>query len=75
MDHGTNPFLEWAKVVDCGDISNSLFDKVEAIEQLSDGAGEILSRKPKSKSHGDAIRMITVGGDHTISKDHKSMNL
>ena len=68
MDHGVNPFLSWAKVVDCGDIANSPFDKVKAIRQLSDGAEEILSRKAKATSHSESVRMITIGGDHTISE-------
>lgn len=68
MDHKVNPFRQWANVVDCGDIPNSPFDKVEAIRQLAAGSSEILKRVPKNTAKGDRVRLITIGGDHTISK-------
>lgn len=68
MDHDTGAFNNWATVVDCGDISNTPFDKLKAIEQLTQGAKSILSRVPKSKEHSEAVRMLSIGGDHTISK-------
>lgn len=39
-----------------------------AIKQLTQGASEILTRSAKTHSQSDAVRMITIGGDHTISE-------
>lgn len=69
MDHpGVNPFRDWAKVTDCGDISNTPFDKLVAIHELEKGMKAINSLKPKNESAADAVRLITIGGDHTISR-------
>ncbi|KAJ1709194.1 formiminoglutamate hydrolase [Aspergillus flavus] len=67
MDHRNNPFRDWATVVDCGDVANTPFNKVEAVAQLTTGAKEILSRTAKSQANSSAVRMITIGGDHTIT--------
>lgn len=63
-----NPFLDWATVVDCGDIPNSLFDKYEAVQELGQGLHHMASRKPKATQKSDHVRIITIGGDHTISE-------
>lgn len=71
MDHGSvNPFRNWATVMDCGDISNTPFDKLVAIHELEKGMKAMNAMKPKNESAGDAVRFITIGGDHTISKPH-----
>lgn len=62
-----NPFLDWAAVVDCGDIPNSVFDKYEAVQELASGLHSMASREPKADEKGDHVRLITIGGDHTIS--------
>ncbi|TIC90753.1 putative agmatinase 1 [Colletotrichum higginsianum] len=62
-----NPFRSWATVVDCGDIANSLFDKFEAVQELGQGLGRMASRVPKTTEKGDNVRLITIGGDHTIT--------
>jgi Arginase family len=67
IDHGVNPFRNWATVTDCGDISNTPFDKLVAIRELEHGMKSINSLKPKNVSSADAVRLITIGGDHTIS--------
>ncbi|KAH7377852.1 arginase family protein [Pyrenochaeta sp. MPI-SDFR-AT-0127] len=67
MDHLVNPFRDWATIVDCGDISNSPFDKLQAIHELEDGWKAIASRQVRNKSKGDVPRIISIGGDHTIS--------
>lgn len=69
MDHGKiNPFRNWAKVVDCGDIANTPFDKLVAIHQLEKGMAAINKQTPKNVSVADAVRLISIGGDHTISE-------
>lgn len=68
MDHGVNPFRDWAEVVDCGDIRNTPFDKLQAIHELEQGWKQITARQPKNIDKGDHVRLISIGGDHTISK-------
>lgn len=69
MDHGSvNPFRDWATVTDCGDISNTPFDKLVAIHELEKGMKAMNAMKPKNVSGSDAVRFITIGGDHTISE-------
>ncbi|KAH6682866.1 arginase family-domain-containing protein [Halenospora varia] len=68
MDHGgINPFRDWAVVTDCGDISNTPFDKLVAIHELERGMKKINEQEPKNKTAADAVRLITIGGDHTIT--------
>lgn len=67
MDHAINPFQSWATVTDCGDISNNPFDKLLAIQELERGMKAINDMKPRNKTMADAIRLISIGGDHTIS--------
>jgi agmatinase len=67
MDHGINPFRNWAKVVDCGDIANTPFDKLMAIHELEKGMAAITKHAPKNESAANAVRLINIGGDHTIS--------
>ena len=67
MDHDINPFRNWATVVDCGDIANTPFDKLVAIHELERGMKAINDQKPKNISVSEAVRLITIGGDHTIS--------
>jgi hypothetical protein len=55
-------------VIDCGDISNTPFDKLVAIQELQKGMEAINNQEPKNGCAGDAVRLITIGGDHTISK-------
>lgn len=67
MEDRVNPFADWATVVDCGDISNSPFDKLEAIRELERGWRKIGSRKPRDVDQGEHVRLVSIGGDHTIS--------
>jgi agmatinase len=71
-----NPFNSWATVIDCGDIPVTSYDNAYAIEQIEHGHYSILSRAPKtnadvpglySKSGKTLPRVITLGGDHTIT--------
>jgi len=68
LDHGINPFQNWATVVDCGDIANTPFDKLVAIHELEKGMKVISEQKPKNETASSAVRLIAIGGDHTISR-------
>ncbi|ODV88485.1 hypothetical protein CANCADRAFT_29590 [Tortispora caseinolytica NRRL Y-17796] len=70
-----NVFNSWAKVVDCGDIPVTSYDNTFAIHQIENGHKELLHRKPAHLSdkkgyskYGNVLpRIITLGGDHTIT--------
>ncbi|OCK75009.1 Arginase/deacetylase [Lepidopterella palustris CBS 459.81] len=70
-----NPFNSWAKVIDCGDIPVTSYDNAFALLQIEEGHNAILSRAPftdakkpgPSKKGKTLPRVITLGGDHTIT--------
>ncbi|KAF2017138.1 Arginase/deacetylase [Aaosphaeria arxii CBS 175.79] len=70
-----NPFNSWAKVIDCGDIPVTSYDNAYALQQIEEGHNLVLSRKPHthanqpgpSKKGRTLPRVITLGGDHTIT--------
>lgn len=70
-----NPFNSWATVIDCGDIPVTSYDNVYAIQQIEEGHNSLLMRAPatNAKEIGPAKdkktlpRVITLGGDHTIT--------
>ncbi|KAH8881498.1 Arginase/deacetylase [Thozetella sp. PMI_491] len=70
-----NPFNSWATVLDCGDIPVTSYDNTFALKQIENGHYRILSRSPATDalSQGPAKngrtlpRVITLGGDHTIT--------
>ncbi|KAI4131028.1 MAG: hypothetical protein LQ338_001441 [Usnochroma carphineum] len=71
----TNPFNSWAKVLDCGDIPVTSYDNAFAIQQIEEGHSKLLTRLPftnakepgPSKAGRTLPRIITLGGDHTIT--------
>ncbi|KAF2130959.1 Arginase/deacetylase [Dothidotthia symphoricarpi CBS 119687] len=70
-----NPFDSWAKVIDCGDIPVTSYDNAYALKQIEEGHNLLLSRapathadKPGPSKEGKTLpRLITLGGDHTIT--------
>jgi agmatinase len=71
----TNPFNGWATVIDCGDIPVTSYDNEWALNQIEEGHNSILMREPATNAntagvskHGKTLpRVITMGGDHTIT--------
>jgi agmatinase len=71
----TNPFNSWATVLDCGDIPVTSYDNAWALRQIEEGHFNLLSRSPATDAdkRGPATkgktlpRIITLGGDHTIT--------
>ncbi|KAL2292027.1 hypothetical protein FJTKL_10708 [Diaporthe vaccinii] len=71
----TNPFNSWASVLDCGDIPVTSYDNTWALHQIEEGHYSILSRDPATdadkfgpaKKGKTLPRVITLGGDHTIT--------
>ncbi|KAK5112045.1 hypothetical protein LTR62_004579 [Meristemomyces frigidus] len=70
-----NPFNSWATVLDCGDIPVTSYDNAYAIHQITEGHNSILMREPATNASapGPSLkgktlpRVITLGGDHTIT--------
>ncbi|KAI1610790.1 agmatinase 1 [Exophiala viscosa] len=70
-----NPFNFWGKVIDCGDIPVTSYDNHYALQQIEEGHNALLTRTPYtaakepgiSKSGKTLPRLITLGGDHTIT--------
>ncbi|CRG92397.1 agmatinase [Talaromyces islandicus] len=70
-----NPFSSEIKVLDCGDIPVTSYDNDYAIQQIEEGHNSILMRQPftdaakpgLSRAGKTLPRVITLGGDHTIT--------
>jgi agmatinase len=70
-----NPFSGEIKVLDCGDIPVTSYDNTWAIQQIEEGHNSVMMRKPftnadepgLSKAGKTLPRVITLGGDHTIT--------
>lgn len=70
-----NPFNSWATVLDCGDIPVTSYDNAYALRQIEEGHYNLLSRPPSTnalvpgpaKGKRTLPRIITLGGDHTIT--------
>jgi agmatinase len=70
-----NPFHSNFKVLDCGDIPVTSYDNTWAIQQIENGHNSLLMRRPytdagkKGLSRAGKVlpRLITLGGDHTIT--------
>lgn len=58
-------------MVDCGDIDNNPFEKLIAVKELEKGIAGITKQTPKNTTASDAVRIVSIGGDHTISKKVK----
>ncbi|KIK65108.1 hypothetical protein GYMLUDRAFT_258600 [Collybiopsis luxurians FD-317 M1] len=80
---GTDPFKAGLRIVDCGDIPVSPYDSAYAVKQIEEGHKSILQRSSFSPMANDSQtgeplepialdgkshpRIITLGGDHTIT--------
>ncbi|KIK65107.1 hypothetical protein GYMLUDRAFT_39491 [Collybiopsis luxurians FD-317 M1] len=80
---GTDPFKAGLRIVDCGDIPVSPYDSAYAVKQIEEGHKSILQRSSFAPMANDSEtgeplepialdgkshpRIITLGGDHTIT--------
>ncbi|KAK2775067.1 hypothetical protein FQN52_004082 [Onygenales sp. PD_12] len=70
-----NPFSSPIKVLDCGDVPVTSYDNTWAIQQIEEGHNSLLMRKPYTDADKEGLsktgrtlpRIITLGGDHTIT--------
>ncbi|CAI6228352.1 unnamed protein product [Periconia digitata] len=63
---GKNAFLDWAKIVDCGDAPLTFLDNTVALQQL-DASHQIVSGRSARSGKDRVPRIITLGGDHTTT--------
>ncbi|EON61125.1 agmatinase [Coniosporium apollinis CBS 100218] len=63
---GKNQYLDWAKLVDCGDAPLTFLDNTAALRQL-DKAHKVISGRRTNSSTYTTPRIITLGGDHTTT--------
>ncbi|KAI0382868.1 Arginase/deacetylase [Hypomontagnella monticulosa] len=61
-----NPYANWAKILDCGDIPVVPVDNAVAAKQMTAAFTELGARSPISPLLSRP-RLITLGGDHSLS--------
>ena len=64
---GRNTFLEWARIVDCGDAPLTLLDNTVALKQLEQAHKTVSGRTANATDVSRTPRIITLGGDHTTT--------
>jgi len=67
-----NPYMNWAKVIDCGDIPITPFDNALALQQMTEAMTELLHRPvaytpPFPGTSTAPPVLVTLGGDHSIA--------
>ncbi|KAL6881401.1 Arginase/agmatinase/formimionoglutamate hydrolase [Trichoderma novae-zelandiae] len=62
-----NPYQNWAKIVDCGDIPITPFDNTIAIEQMTQAFKNLGRARPVSSLSQGRPKIITLGGDHSLA--------
>ncbi|KAL8338346.1 hypothetical protein RB598_006961 [Gaeumannomyces tritici] len=61
-----NPYQNWAKIIDCGDIPVTPMDNAVALQQMTAAFGELGRRRPVSALQ-QKPKLITLGGDHSLA--------
>lgn len=63
---GINPYQNWARIVDCGDIPITPFDSDIAREQMTQAFKELGGRRSHS-ALSPKPKIMTLGGDHSLA--------
>lgn len=64
---GINPYMSWAKVLDCDDIPVAPADNRLALKQMTQGYRELLAHPAAYTRNGTVPpRLVSLGGDHSI---------
>ncbi|KAH8812249.1 arginase family-domain-containing protein [Xylogone sp. PMI_703] len=63
---GINPYINWATVIDCGDIPITPFDNAIAAEQMTQ-ALTALGERPGLSARSPKPKLVTLGGDHSVT--------
>ncbi|KAI1645411.1 Arginase/deacetylase [Daldinia loculata] len=64
---GINPYASWARILDCGDIPVVPVDNAVAVKQMTAAFTELGARAPSSPSLHPRPKLVTLGGDHSLS--------
>ncbi|GAP86456.1 putative mitochondrial precursor protein [Rosellinia necatrix] len=64
---GINPYRSWAQILDCGDIPVVPMDNAQAATQMTAAFAELGARAAASGPALARPRLITLGGDHSLS--------
>ncbi|PNY24692.1 Asparagine-tRNA ligase, cytoplasmic [Tolypocladium capitatum] len=64
---GVNPYQNWAKIIDCGDIPITPFDNNIAREQMTQALTQLGQRRAVSALGGPKPKLMTLGGDHSLT--------
>ena len=62
-----NSFLQWAKIIDCGDSPLTYLDNTAALEQLVEAHKTVSGRRANATEVAKVPRIIVLGGDHTTT--------
>lgn len=63
---GINPYMSWAKILDCGDVPVTPFDNAVALTQMTSAYLE-LGHRTSVSSIIPKPKIITLGGDHALA--------
>ncbi|KAH9900643.1 Arginase/deacetylase [Xylariomycetidae sp. FL2044] len=62
-----NPYQNWARILDCGDIPVVPVDNAVALKQMTTAFEELGARAPATPEVQPRPRLITLGGDHSLA--------
>ncbi|KAJ5647289.1 hypothetical protein N7490_003661, partial [Penicillium lividum] len=63
---GINPYMSWAKIIDCGDVPVNPFDNDLSLRQMTEALKD-LSHRPFAPEGRQNPRLLILGGDHSIA--------
>ncbi|KID96118.1 agmatinase, partial [Metarhizium majus ARSEF 297] len=62
-----NPYQNWARIIDCGDIPVTPFDNAIAAEQMTQAFRRLGRTRPASARSAGKPKLVALGGDHSIA--------
>lgn len=67
-----NPYENWAKIIDCGDIPVTPMDNELGLKQMTKAFEELILKRNSTSNDTEAThpRLIALGGDHSILLPH-----
>lgn len=65
-----NPYDNWAKIIDCGDIPVTPMDNNLAFKQMTLAFEELLHRRKSVNESSIPPRYVALGGDHSVLLPH-----
>lgn len=63
---GINPYQNWAKIMDCGDVPVTPMDNQLALKMMTSAYETLLNHSSTTKDSKLPPRLVTLGGDHSI---------